>query len=138
MLMNDYILGSTKLPRVLEEKDLGVTISNKLMWNSHINWTTAKANKLLGLLKITCPLLTDVKVRRTLYLTIVKSQLSYAAEVWSPSQKSLKAKIERVQRRTTRWILRVKPGVVFHKDRLLQLNLLPLTYDREIKDLLFL
>ena len=96
-LMSDYFLGSTKLLRVQEEKDLGVTISNNLMWNSHINSITAKANKLLGLLKRTCPLLTDVKVRRTLYLTIVKSQLSYATEIWSPSLKSLKAKIERVQ-----------------------------------------
>ena len=107
------------------------------MWNSHINSITAKANKLLGLLKRTCPLLTDVKVRRTLYLTIVKSQVSYATEIWSPSLKSLKAKIERVQRRATRWILRVKPGKVSYKDRLLKLNLLPLAYDREIKDLLF-
>ena len=136
-LMNDYFLGSTKLLRVQEEKDLGVTISNNRMWNSHINSITAKANKLLGLLKRTCPLLTDVKARRTLYLTIVKSQLSYATVIWSPSLKSLKAKIERVQRRATRWILTVKPGEISYKDRLLKLNLLPLAYDREIKDLLF-
>ena len=61
-LMNDYFLGSTKLLRVQEEKDLGVTISNNLMCNCHINSITAKANKLLGLLKRTCPLLTGVKV----------------------------------------------------------------------------
>ena len=33
--------------------------------------------------------------------------------------------------------MRVKPGEVSYKDRPLKLNLLPLTYDREIKDLLF-
>ena len=58
-------------------------------------------------------------------------------EIWSPSLKSLKGKIERVQRQATRWILRVKPGEVSYKDTLLKLNLLPLTYDGEIKDLLF-
>ena len=81
--------------------------------------------------KITLRLYLCVKVRRTLYLTIVKSQLSHATEIWSPSLKSLKAKIERVQRRATRWILRVKRGEVSYKDRLLKLNLLPLTYDRD-------
>ena len=62
----------------------------------------AKANKLLGPLKCTCPLITDVNVRRTLYLFLVKSQVRHATQVWSPNQYSLKAKNERVQKRATR------------------------------------
>ena len=62
----------------------------------------AKANKLLGPLKWACPLITDVNVRRTLYLFLVKSQVRHATQVWSPNQYSLKAKIERVQKRATR------------------------------------
>ena len=54
----------------------------------------SKANKMLGLLKRTCPLLTKDKIRRSLYLSLVKSQLSYATEIWSPSNVSLKIKIE--------------------------------------------
>ena len=38
------------------------------------------ANKLLGLLKRTCPFLTEIQVPHTLYLAIVKSQLCYAGE----------------------------------------------------------
>ena len=60
------------------EKDIGVNIANSLTWNTHIHAITAKANKLLGLLKRTCPLLNDVSARRSLYLALVKSQLSYA------------------------------------------------------------
>ena len=41
------------------------------------------SNRMLGLLKRTCPLVTAIKVRRTLYLALVKSQLCYASEVWS-------------------------------------------------------
>ena len=97
-----------------------------------------KANKMLGLLRQTCPLLTDCVIRRSLYLSFVKSQLCYATRVWSPSIIANKINLEKVQRRGTRWILQLKKGeLMAYKDRLLALNLLPLVYDREIKDLTF-
>ena len=80
----DYTLDGTALTHVSEEKDLGVIITSTLSWDSHIHTITAKANKLLGLLKRTCPLLTGVSVRHSLYLSLVKSQLCYATQVWSP------------------------------------------------------
>ena len=86
-----------------------------------------KANRMLGLLKRTCPLMTDVKVRRTLYLSLVKSQLTYATVVWSPARVNLRTILERVQRRATRWILRTRIGEMSYKQRLLTLRLLPLT-----------
>ena len=67
----------------------------------------------------------------------MKSQLSYATQVWSPSQISLKTEIERVQRRATKWILQTRVGEMSYKDRPLALNLLPLTFDRELKDMVF-
>ena len=70
-------------------------------------------------------------------MAIVKPQLCYASEVWSPAQKSLKVKVEQVQRRATRWILRLKPGQMSYGERLLALDMLPLAYDGEIKDLVF-
>jgi len=90
---------------------------------------------MLGLLKRTCPLITDIKVRRTLYLSLVKSQLSYATVVWSPASVKLRTILERVQRHATRWILRTRIGEMSYKQRLLTLDLLPLTYDRELRDL---
>ena len=76
-------------------------------------------------------------VRRSLYLAIVKPHLCYATEVWSPAQKSLKFKVEQVQRRATRWILSLKPGQMSYGEKLLALDMLPLAYDGEIKDLVF-
>ena len=78
-----YKLDNVELERVSTEKDVGVNITNSLTWNTHIHAITAKANKFLGLLKRACPLLNDVSVRRSLYLALVKSQLSYATQVWS-------------------------------------------------------
>ena len=77
----DYTLNGTALTRVSEEKDLGVIITNTLSSDSQIHTITAKTNKLFGLLKRTCPLLAGVSVRRSLYLSLVKSQLCYATQV---------------------------------------------------------
>ena len=83
--------------------------------DSHIQGIVTKANKLLGLLKKTCPLLQGTEVRRTLYLSIVKSKLSYATEVWFPIHTKVKTKIEIIQRRATNWIRKSKPGVTSYK-----------------------
>ena len=88
-LLHHYPMDCVHLERVRDEKDLGVTITNTLSWELHIQSITAKANKLLGLLKRTRPLLKDVSLRRTLYLSLVKSQLSYATHAWSPAQLGL-------------------------------------------------
>ena len=135
---HEYHLGEVILQRVQEEKDLGVTISSNLSWNLHVTRIVLKANRMLGLLKIICPLITDIKVRRTLYLSLMKSRLSYATVVWSPDSVDLRTILERVQRRTTRWILRTRIGEMSYKQRLLTLALLPLTYDRELRGLVFL
>ena len=112
---HEHHLGNTYLKRVLEEKDLGIIISNNLSWDSHVMHIALKAYRMLGLLKKTCPLITDVKVRRTLYLSLVKSQLSYATDVWSPGSVKLRTIVERVQRCATRRILRTKIGEVSYK-----------------------
>ena len=86
----DYHLCQVDLQRVNEEKDIGVMITSKLTWETQVLMVSTRANKLLGLLHRTCPMLTDVKVRRSLYLALVKSQMSYTSEVWSPSHSTLK------------------------------------------------
>ena len=130
-----YQMNSKAVLRV--EKDLGVCVNSNISWNDHIFTITAKGNKMLGLLKRTCTLLTNTTVRRTLHLTLVRSQLSYATEVWSPYTAKLISKVESVQRRATAWILKSKRGEVAYKQRLTTLNLLPLCYEKEIADLVF-
>ena len=66
----EYYLGNAYLQRVQEEKYLGVTMSCNLSWDSHVTCIAHKANRMLGLLKRTCPLITDFKVRWTLYLSL--------------------------------------------------------------------
>ena len=99
----DYTLGTVKLICVCNEKDLGVITSYELSWDLHINSIISKANKMLGVLKRTSTHLTNIKTRCTLYLSLVKSQLCYASEVWSPVNNiQLSKRVESVQRRATR------------------------------------
>jgi hypothetical protein len=107
-LIANYHLGSADLKRVDNEVDLGITLTSNHCWNTHILQIVSKANIMLGLLRRTYPLLTVCNIRRILYLSLVKSQLCYAAEVWSPSQYNNKTLLERVQRRATRWILQTR------------------------------
>ena len=87
---------------------------------SHIHTITAKANKLLGLLKRTFPLLYGVSVWRSLYLSLVKSQLLYTTQVWSPAYVTLNAKVE--QRRASRWMLHTRKDESSYKERLTLLD----------------
>jgi hypothetical protein len=107
-LIANYHIGSADLKRVDSEVDLGVTLTGNLCWNKHISQIVSKVNIMLGLLRRTCLFLTVCNVRRTLYPFLVKSQLCYAADVWSPSQYNNKTLLERVQRRATRWILQTR------------------------------
>ena len=98
----------------------------------------SKANKQLGVLKRTCYSPTDINIRRTLFLSLVKSKLSYASQIWSPTHNSQPSeRIERVQRRATKWILRARSCEMSYKQRLLKLELLPTSYNIEIKNLVF-
>ncbi len=64
-------------------------------------------------------------------MTLVRSQVTYATEVWSPHTTKLISKEESVQRRATAWILKSKRGEIT------TLSLLPLCHEREITDLVF-
>jgi hypothetical protein len=55
----------------------------------------------------------------------------------SPAQDMHKAKFERVQRRATKWIVGYKSKEMSYHQILQLLHLLPLCYDREIKNLTF-
>jgi hypothetical protein len=63
-----------------------------------------------------------------------------ATEVWSPVNNiQLSKRVERVQRRATIWIMMSRRGEMNYKEVLLDLeDLLLLTFDREVKDLVFL
>ena len=76
---NRVHLSDTVLEEVKEFKDLGILTNNGLSWNSHIDMITAKANRMLGLIKRTCMDLKDESTLKTSYCSLVRSNLEYCS-----------------------------------------------------------
>ena len=75
----------------------------------------------------------------TMYLALVRPHLGYATQVWCPQSIKLMKSIERVQRRATKYILMLPFQTDWsYQDRLIQCNLLPISYWHEMMDLTFL
>ena len=82
---------------------LGVTITNNLTWNKHIDQITASANRSLGFIRRnlhSCPQAT----KESAYKTLVRPLVEYSSSVWDPYTQSLTHKIEMVQRRAARFV----------------------------------
>ena len=61
-------------------KDLGLLTASNLSWNQHVDKITAKANRVLGLVKRTCRDLKDIDIMNTLYCSLVRPLLEYSWE----------------------------------------------------------
>ena len=87
---------------------------------------------MLGLLKQNCSNeYFSVRARRLVYLALVRFHIDYASEAWSGQSITITTAVERVKRRVTNFILSISRRTVPYKERLLQTNLLPLTYWHE-------
>ena len=98
-----YYLHGTLLQSVDSAKYLGIDISHDLSWDDHINRTTKKANQTLGFLRRNIKVRSE-PLRTNAYKALVRPQLEYGSEVWSPHTQSQIDQIEAVQRRSARWI----------------------------------
>ena len=132
----NYSLGDAQLLSTNSHKDLGVLFFADLSWTSHYHAITAKAYQTLGLIRRTFSSLVPIKVKKQLYLSLVRSRLMYCSPVWRPFLLKDIIFLERVQRRATKFIL--GDFSLDYKSRLTSLNLLPLMYLYELADILFL
>ena len=115
------------------EKDLGVIIDNKLTFRNHVEKTTAKANRTLGIIRRTFDHLSD-RTFVQLYKTLVRPVLEYGHSAWHPYQKTLQKDIEDVQRRATKLIGRLKDKP--YSEHLKTLLLPSLEYRRQRGDMI--
>ena len=97
-----YCLHGHVLESVDQAKYMGVTISDDLKWESHIN-ICGKANMTLGFLRRNLNI-GSTSVKEQAYKSLVRPSLEYACSVWDPHLKSDINKIEMVQRRAARYL----------------------------------
>ena len=103
-----YILNGVTLKRVESVRDLGVQVTQDLSWNERVRNIVSKANKVLGFLRRHCSNSLPYEIQRTLYVSLVRSHLTYAGQVWAPTllgSLNLMRTLEAMQRRATRYIL---------------------------------
>ena len=113
-----------------------VVVDTNLSWNTHIHTVVSKANRVLWLLKRALGYGAPSSVSKKLYLSFVRSLLEYCPQVWSGTTKHNIIAIERVQISATKCILGYPE--TGYKERLEELDILPLSYRREIVDTCFL
>ena len=86
-----------------------------------------------GLLRLTFSNMGCVQAKKVLYLSLVRSKLTYISQIW---RLQFLKDIQSLQRRATKYILSDYPSA--YKSRLVCFQLLPLMMHFELNDIMFL
>ena len=102
-----YTMGDTVLNTTLKEKDLGLTISADMKVTEQCGIAAAKGNQILGLIRRNI-VYKEKELIIPLYKTIVRPHLEYCIQAWRPYRKKDIYMLERVQRRATKMIPKLR------------------------------
>ena len=104
---NKTIFPYTLYDHILEEvslaKYLGLTMSNGMSWDKHIEKTASKANSKFRFSRRNVKT-RDQSLKRKAYMIIVRPTLEYCSSVWDPYYKQHYKTVEKVQKRAARWV----------------------------------
>ena len=100
-----YTLGDNVLEYVGSEKDLGVDINSHLNFTEQCDRIYSKANQQFGLTKRICHFVNDIKRKRALYLSLIRSQFEHCSPIWRPVNVTMTTKFENFQKKCIKWIL---------------------------------
>ena len=131
----NHTMNAVPLKRVDTVCDLGITITNSLSWNKHIESIISKASRMSGLVKRTLGWHSSTRTKYIMYFSSVRRLLVYCTPLWSGTSRKNMKFLETMQSSMTRYMLHYAD--TDYKDRLLQLNMLPLTIRGEYEDIVF-
>ena len=98
-----YTLNGVQLSHVKNHPYLGVELDHKLSWKTHINQTTSKAQRTLGLLRRNLHGCGE-KTKGTAYTIMIRPTLEYASTAWDPYEQRQIKQLEGVQNRAARFV----------------------------------
>jgi len=119
-----YSICETPLVEVTNQMDLSVFVSCNLSLSTHYSRICQKAYGALNLIKRSLPANASISLKKHLYIALVRSHLSYCSQLWKPCLVKDIICLERVQRRSTKFIL--NDYMADYKSRLRSLRLLPI------------
>ena len=117
----EYHMNGTTLEATSDERDIGVTVDRDLKFHLHVSKAVNKASRMLGLVRATFTYMyLDESTLPKLFTRMVRPSENRNV-IWSPTYQCDKLEIEKIQRRATKLIpkLREMP----YKDRLVALRL---------------
>ena len=74
-------------------------------FNEHCEHLFSKASQQFGLVRRTCHFVKDIRRRRVLYLTLIRSQFEHCSPVWRPTGKTMLERFDKFQKKCVKWIL---------------------------------
>jgi hypothetical protein len=92
-------ISNVLLEQITETKDLGVTFTENIPFNKHIDIIISKANSMFGFMKRWTKDIYDTHCILTIYFAYIRSQVEYAVPVWNPYYKTHIDRIETIQKK---------------------------------------
>ena len=132
-----YSIAGNPVVSVQKQRDLGLTLTSNLSWSNHYDSISSKAYHALFLIRRTLSPNISISTKKTLYLSLVRSHLSFCSQVWHPYLTKHIIQLERIQKKATKYILQGSPYSDY-RQRLISLDLLPLMYWFDLQDIMFL
>ena len=129
---HSYTMGGTKLAETVEERDLGVVMTNKLKPSKQCAKAARTAQVVLGQISRAFHY-KDRKVFMQLYKQYVRPHLEFAVQAWSPWTGADRDALEKVQERAVRMVSGLKSAV--YGERLKELGMTTLTERRHQADM---
>ena len=102
------------------KKHLGVFVDDALKFRDHVCYVVNKANRLVKLISLTFSCIDEETLLR-LFTTLVRPHLEYGNIIWHPRHLISNLQIEKIQRRATKLVPRLKH--LPYEDRLQTPNL---------------
>jgi len=99
-----YHLNGSEIDTVTSHKDLGILFDKHLKFQNHTTEVSAKANRVLGMIKRSFEHLDTFMISR-LFTTLIRPILEYSNSVWGPYFVLDQCKVEKVQRRAMKMIV---------------------------------
>ena len=133
----NYKVGNFQVKSVVNEKDLGITVDNRLNFEEHMAQRIKKANGTMAMIRRAFQFM-DRRIFLPLYTGMVRSGIEYGGAVWSPYKMKDIERIEGVQRRAIKKIPANLPGMKnkTYEQRLRELNLPTLRFRRTRGDMI--
>ena len=101
---SSYSINGSPITCTTEHKDVGIMITSNLSFDFHNNYILSKACKVLGMVRRAFLSSSKVTLKRSLYLTLIRSQFIYCCQIWRPCLICESRVIERLQRRATKFM----------------------------------